>query len=752
MNKYQTELTEELMNTLPQEVQEQLLETLTTVEFVKRLISPNRPYARDLPRDEKGRIIVDITNPHIIEDADYFRQPALHFLKYGCYTFLKPNSNPNSEFRRHWDEEKRRCYEGYVRESDGEWVTGFNYWFMNYCPMMVNKLIERRKKAIRTEAFPFFFEGIYWRFHYLWQAREGGKHAIELAKRGCAKSYSLAAIMSHNLILGESEESNRRVITVLTAYQKEYLKDDKDGTLSKFKPSINFSFANTPFPHLMLKNSPNEMSWQMGYKDEYGVEKGSLNQVLAVSAKDDSEKLRGKRGWILFEEMGSFKGLLSLYDITRKSVEDGDYTFATMYLVGTAAESESDFSSAKTLLYNPDGYNILSIDNVFDRPKQGKPKFGFFFPSYINRAGCYNKDGVSDVVKALIEILIARYKAKYSADPKSVLRVIAEDPITPAEAIIKVKAAYFPITALTERLSQLDQDIHAYDDVYVGKLVQNSNGVEFTPTSDIPIRKFGVKNDTPGAVEIFEMPEKDRNGKVPHTRYIIGHDPVDNDQAESSSLSSTFVLDLWTDKIVAEYTGRQSFADDNFEIVRLLCLFYNAKCLYESNKKGIFAYFSKMNCTHLLADTPEFLRDKQLIKYSSFGSNAKGVNASAAINAYANNLIRDWLMKPVTIIQNVDGEDVEVTVYNLNFLRNRALIEELIAFNPEINVDRIRALGMVMLYREEKMVLYQGNPSRDSEEVPKDYLGNDKFFTENYRVVQAPFQKPSKFSTEDAIR
>ena len=752
MNKYQTELTGELMNTLPQEVQEQLLETLTTVEFVKRLISPDRLYARDLPRDEKGRIIVDITNPHIIEDADYFRQPALHFLKYGCYTFLKPNSNPNSEFRRHWDEEKRRCYEGYVRESDGEWVTGFNYWFMNYCPMMVNKLIEGRKKAIRTEAFPFFFEGIYWRFHYLWQAREGGKHAIELAKRGCAKSYSLAAIMSHNLILGESEESNRRVITVLTAYQKEYLKDDKDGTLSKFKPSINFSFANTPFPHLMLKNSPNEMSWQMGYKDEYGVEKGSLNQVLAVSAKDDSEKLRGKRGWILFEEMGSFKGLLSLYDITRKSVEDGDYTFATMYLVGTAAESESDFSSAKTLLYNPDGYNILSIDNVFDRPKQGKSKFGFFFPSYINRAGCYNKDGVSDVVKALIEILIARYKAKYSADPKSVLRVIAEDPITPAEAIIKVKAAYFPITALTERLSQLDQDVHAYDDVYIGKLVQNSNGVEFTPTSDIPIRKFGVKNDTPGAVEIFEMPEKDRSGKVPHTRYIIGHDPVDNDQAESSSLSSTFVLDLWTDKIVAEYTGRQSFADDNFEIVRLLCLFYNAKCLYESNKKGIFAYFGKMNCTHLLADTPEFLRDKQLIKYSSFGSNAKGVNASAAINAYANNLIRDWLMKPVTTIQNVDGEDVEVTVYNLNFLRNRALIEELIAFNPEINVDRIRALGMVMLYREEKMFLYQGNPSRDSEEVPKDYLGNDRFFTENYRAVQVPFQKPGKFSTEDAIK
>jgi hypothetical protein len=73
-----------------------------------------------------------------------------------------------------------------------------------------------------------------------------------------------------------------------------------------------------------------------------------------------------------------------------------------MYLVGTAAEDESDFSSAKTLLYNPRGYNIYALENVFDRPKQGRPEFGFFFPSYINRAGCYDKDGNSDVIKALI--------------------------------------------------------------------------------------------------------------------------------------------------------------------------------------------------------------------------------------------------------------------------------------------------------------------------------------------------------------
>ena len=183
MNEFQTQLTEELLATLPQEVVEQLYDIINNVPLVKNLISSNRKYARDLPRDSKGRIIVDLSNPHIIEDADYFRPMALHYIKYGCYTFLKPNSNPNSEYRKLWDREIERIRNGYVRESDGEWITGLNYWFLNYGPMMVNITTKDSKKAIRTESFPFFFEGIYWRFHYLDQAREHGNHAIELAKR-----------------------------------------------------------------------------------------------------------------------------------------------------------------------------------------------------------------------------------------------------------------------------------------------------------------------------------------------------------------------------------------------------------------------------------------------------------------------------------------------------------------------------------------------------------------------------------------
>lgn len=1079
-NEYQTPITEELLSQYPEEVVQQFTEIVNIVPFIKNLINPNRPKIEDLPRDKEGRAIVDITNPPIYKDADYFRQAALFYLKNGCYTKLRPNSNPNSEYRKYWREELRRCREGLIRQSDGMYVTGFLYWFLNYCPMMVNFYKEGQKKAIRKESFGFFFEGIWWRSIYLYNAREQGHHAIELAKRGahpynqkvftplgwrkwkdikigdelygtygnitkvidipydkecdvykitlrdgrkilasdehlwkiefhnkkeiqimttlellkeykrkrkisdrnplgieyvcsipknkgiemlynktkvdaytfglllgdgsfrycscyytqdpkdleverkyipyniikwkakyayrinipnwhkileeyglynkksedkfipdeykynskevrlnllkglmdsdgtldnkgryiialsskrmiediaficrslgyncsytikktgykvngvikeclpsyaltiftrdiianlprkqkkekiitnqysinkelrtriinieyigkqkakcvtvdskdncyligdfvtthnCAKSYFLATIMSHNLIVGESEATHKRCITVLTAAQKEYLKDDKDGTLNKFIPELSFVIDNTPFPNLLLKNSPNEMSWQMGYKKPNGAIGGSMNQVLGVSAKDDSDKLRGKRGWILYEEMGTFDGLLELYDVTRKSVEDGDYTFSCMYLVGTANNKESSFLSAKKLLYAPESYNIQSVPNVYDKKGSGKDTFGFFFPAYINRAGCYNKDGISDVIKALLQVLMARYKSKYGADPTSVLRVIAEDPITPAEAIIKVKDAYFPVASLQERADTLDKNPSLYDDVYVGELYTTGTGeIEFRPTDDIPIRTYPVDNDTKGALEIYSMPKKDREGKVFNDRYIIGVDPYDNDQAESHSLYSIFVLDTFVDNLVAEYTGRTNFADEAHDMVLKLCIFYNAKALYESNKKGLYSYMEKTRNTFRLADTPEYLRDKQLVKYSSFGSNAKGVNVSANINNFANRLIKDWLLMKVPIEVKQENGHIEIQeVPKLYTLKTRALIEEAIQFNPDINVDRIRALGILMLYREQYIIRYgTGRTESSSEILSKDYAGNDEFFTKNF--------------------
>lgn len=744
MNKYQTQITDELLSGLPQEVQDQLLDIINNVEFVKRLISPARQYAKDRPRDSQGRIIVDLVNPHILEDMDYFRPTALHYKKYGCFTSLRPNANPNSEYGKWIRQERDRCWNGYVRESDGEWVTGPLYFYMNYCPIIQSKIRKGTKQADRIVDFPEMWEGIYWRFHYMEQARSGGlyndflggNHGAELASRGKSKSYSMASILTHNFVLGENSTACEEIVSIATAYQKEYL--TKDGVLNKFVSMANFCAEHTQFPRKRLKSSLQDMVWKMGYKDlELDIEKGTQNSVLGVSSKDDESKLRGKRAaFIGIEEFGTFPRLIDLYNVMLPSVQEGDYVFGLMYLQGTAGDNESDFAGAQEIMYNPRGYNMYALPNVYDKNNQGKRYFVFFFPGYINRKGCYNRDGVSDVVQALIEILMNRYRVKYnSTDPNTVIKTIAEVPITPAEAIVKTGVNMFPVTDLTERLGQLDANPREYDDVYVGDLTINSSKeVEFKPTSDQPIREFPHKdNKIEGAIEIYKLPEKDRSGRVFDNRYILGCDPYDDDESNTMSLGSVYVLDLWTDKVVAEYTGRPLFADDFYEICRKMCLFYNGRMNYENNKKGLFAYFSKMNCLYLLTDVLDFLKDKDMVKGSSYGNKAKGTNATAAINAYAKNLLRSWLLRPVPVIQTIDGEDQEVMIPNLYTLRSRALIKELILYNSEGNFDRISSMGMLMLLREDKMILYKGEVSKSKEEdASASYLGNDPFFKKNY--------------------
>ena len=128
-------------------------------------------------------------------------------------------------------------------------------------------------------------------------------------------------------------------------------------------------------------------------------------------------------------------------------------------------------------MYNPHVYNMYALPNVFDKPNQGRKDFVFFFPGYVNRKGCYDSNGVSDVTQAIIQILVERHKVKYNSDdPNTILRVIAEVPITPAEAILKTGVNLFPVIDLTERLNQLDSNPTEFDDVHVVDLTVDPSG------------------------------------------------------------------------------------------------------------------------------------------------------------------------------------------------------------------------------------------------------------------------------------
>lgn len=726
-------------NDTPQEVQEQFWDFINNVPFIKWLVSPNRPYVSELPRDEQGRAIIDVAHPPILENSSYFRKTAQVWQDTGKYTNLKPNRNPNSEFGRWIREERRRGWDGYVNSDNGMWVTGDHYWLLNYCPM---HLVVKRDDGLemRTTRHPKFWDGQFFVEHYIWNSRIHGHHSAFLASRGKGKTGMGASKLAKRFEIGESKENREDVQCMVTAADRTKLIGTNQ-ILDVFIDDIDFCAKNTQFASRRLKSSIQELAWEMGYKKSGSdVAYGSKNTVSGIISGVNQDKLNGSRGVLyIIEEAGIFKDLLAMYNMIRPSVEQGSSVFGQILAYGTAGDDMSDFTAFQEMFYSPNGYNIEALENVFDKEGQGRKKCAMFYPAYLNYDdSCVDENGNSDVTRALLMILMDRYKVKYgSTDVNTITKRISQYPITPQEAIIRSQGNMFPVTELNERLNQIDNNPDEYTDVYVGNLVQKNGTVEFEPSGDIPIREFPTKdNKVLGALELYELPQKDREGKVSPDRYGIGVDPFDDDEAHTMSLGSFHIIDFWTDRLVGEYTGRPMFANDFYEKVRLACIFYNCKAMYEQNLKGIFGYFSSRNCTHLLADTPDFLRDKQLISSIGIGNKAKGIRATVPIIKYGFKLLRDWLLKPITKIETDEqGNEHEVAIPNLFLIRNRALLKELILWNPFGNYDRIMAMVQLMLYREEKIVLFQGDMKRSEKKATG--VAADEYWSKNYPGIQS---------------
>ena len=84
------------------------------------------------------------------------------------------------------------------------------------------------------------------------------------------------------------------------------------------------------------------------------------------------------------------------------------------------------------------------------------------------------------------------------------------------------------------------------------------------------------------------------------------------------------------------------------------------------------------------------------------------------------------MLKPIPVVT----DEGETTVLNLMTWWNRAALEEARQWNPDGNFDRISALGMLMIYRTERLVMTFGNVKEEHNENPK---ANDPFFEKNYK-------------------
>lgn len=747
-NDYQTKLTEELRKSLHKEVFSELMDFIESVSFIKWLISPEniRGYAASRPRDDKGRIIVDITKPHILEDMDYFRERALFFEKHGKYTHIRPNPNPKSEYAQFWKKELHKWKYGVVRESDGEWIPGSYYFYLNYSPIWLNVVEKdtngKKSRANRIKHFPNIWQGDYLFFHYIEQAMDQGAHCKLLKCRGIGFSYKLASMSPRNMYIYPGLPNFH------LASDKGFL-DGEKGVFGKVLDVLDWIRDNTPLNGLRLIDSARSREIQLGYLED-GARRGTKSSVYGISLKDNPDKVRGARGKLIhYEEDGLFPKLEKAWNVNRKAVEDGDNVAGLMLSGGTGGTEGADFEGSEKLFRNPGAYNIYGIPNVFDKNSNGETNCGFFWGAYMNRAKCYDPiNGESDVIKALIQILEDRFTVKYnSSDPQVITQKLAEECITPSEAVMRTSGTIFPVADLKDYRDSVRIIGQRYFDAhYIGDLILTNSGVEWKPSNDSnlsPIRRFPTGTDKPeGAIEIFEMPKIDHKGKIDPLRYIAGIDPYDDDASQTTSLGSIFILDLYTDRIVAEFTGRPKFANDFYEICRRMLIFYNAKANYESNRKGIYSYFDQKRSLQLLCHTPQILRDMDYQKDSGFGNKALGTNASKTVNSWGRMLQRDWLLSPATIQDYDENGDQLGEKLNMHIIRSIAYIEELIVWNSDINADRVSAMGMLMIYREDRLKYLSGKSSE------KEIETEDTYIEENFKNAYSG-QKSYEKWTED---
>lgn len=676
-------------------------------------------------------------NQHI-KNTKKFCEAAEFFKVHNCYT-LAPRGT--TDYVKYWEQETDRCLNGYTA-PDGDQITGYHYFYLNYCPIMRLEEIEYvdrngnvRKRRERIFEFPKFWDYDYYYFNAVEEAETVGKHMAVLKCRQRGYSFKGASMLVRNYELIPGSKN------FAVASEQKFLVGD--GLLTKAWQIMDFIDKNTAWAKQRLTST--RMERVSGYKvtDEFGkqTEQGYLSSITGITLKNDPERIRGTRGrLVLWEESGKFPSLLDAWRVEQPAVETDDgIAFGLMISFGTGGTEGASFDGLKKLFYQPKAYNVLSFPNIWDDNAE-QTECGFFVPAWSNLEsfddnGKYiymDDDGNSLREKAVEELIKQRNIIKDGgADQQSIDRFISERPIKPQEAVLELGKNIFPRKLLMDQLTRIRTNKKLQSMKHIVDLQWDGDGgVTAIEKKTGDITNYPLKKDQKpaGSVVIWEYPVKD----PPFGLYIGGCDPYDHDESFTNSLGSTFIFkrvqagEAWTDVIVAEYSGRPDTAEEYYENVRKLLLFYNARLLFENERKGIYPYFTNKHCDYLLADQPDKVIS-ELFKNSTV-QRRKGCHMTKQIRAYGEGLILEWMM-----------EEYEPGHPNIERILSEPLIEELIMDDQVRNVDRVIALCMVMIYREE---LYQIKVSSAKEQNKQVELFEKPLFS-NQWWDDGPYEEDS---------
>jgi hypothetical protein len=646
-------------------------------------------------------------NPYItcvdfFKNTKEFSYLAEQYNRTGMYTSAIPGTIEYLDF---WQGVRDICVEGFTN-SCGQKITGQHFFYLNFCPIL--GLNEKTGK--KSKIFPRFIDLDYEFFHMIEYCRLNQKSLVAVKGRRQGWSYKAAAICTHEFYFYPDSKA------VIGAFFSSF----SQNTMNMVVDNSNFINTNTEFrkqrnPDLKDFIKARYQATVNGVK----VWKGFNSEVRSISFKDNPTAAVGlSASWLILDEAGVFNNITDTYGYTEPLIKDGSTYTGVALVFGSSGDMDSGSKYFYEMFTNPDKYNMLSFEDPFNP----NSKIGFFSSATKGRLGkCLNpnskwykqpmtdEDGNSNYEAAQDDIEFNRISKRNGLDPKAIHNETTQFPLNWKEAFLRNKGNVFGSPEMLEWLGHLENTPSLRGQAQKGELFFDKGEVKWRPNdeltyiTDFPLRKdpkSGQSFTTDSCAVIWEHPEKQDNGEIPSYLYIAGCDPYDQDKSESGSLGSFFVYkrfyraDRTHDIIVAEYTSRPDTAEQFYENCRKLCMYYNAKVLYENQLKGLKVYFEQKNALQYMCEQPGIIRD--MVKDSrvqrGYGIHMnRGTNGASGIKDQCELYLKKWLY------EEVSGETEGTKVCRFQTIKSIPLLKELIAYDRDINTDRVIAVMLCVL-------------------------------------------------------
>lgn len=691
---------------------------------------------------------------HNLVNTAQFSYTARDFKKNGGqYTKAPVGSREYFDF---WDEEERRCRDGYT--CSGLWIPGRYYGYLNFSVMskvpdnIALKAYEERKDShgkisVKTAEkildFPRFWEPQYeWHMfkHIAWHGGKfmgiespGGKHIGCLKARGGGFSYMEAwdGVYNYTFIPGS--------LSYYFAGIEDYL--IVDGVLNKVQPMLDWINKHSQEwkQNRQKHNSLQDMHFKASYYDSFGMEQGSLSEIIGISIHEPN-KTRGKRGRkILFEEGGSFKNLKKALDISLGSIKDGDIYVGQQTVLGTGGEEGPGIEGLEEVFDSPEVFDMLEFPNIWEGGELAETTCGYFCPAYRVNNAAIDEDGNVDIEVAITSEKKTRARKKKAKDPKALDNYIAEYPWTPQEALKRLTNNPFRVTELNKQIryvrnSPMIQSLFRY-----GYMQRDRKGkpkfIIQTKDEARPIENYPHKrgDDLHGCVTIVEPPYTTEGGHVPYKLYQIIFDAFAIEETSEKEDTGTNES-LYTIQVIKNYNsfstineglpvawfrGRRDNVDEIHDICLMLAEYYNTTVQGEIGGGGQgLVNFARTNLKmHLLENEPEMAHNKD---YQSKGrTGAKLMAMPPDKKRLGITYVRDWHQE----VRAVDEKGNKVM--RLHRWYDIVGLMELAKYNGKRNADTLSCLiiGVIML-KENAFIEAVEEEQQQEDYYSREFYGN----------------------------